>query len=35
MSIVVEIEKLVAPLRDDPESVFEEGDDDEKAPNSW
>jgi hypothetical protein len=35
VSIVVEVEKLVAPLRNDSESVFEEGDDDEKATYSW
>jgi len=35
VSVVIEVEKLVAPLRDDSESVFEEGDDDEKAPYSW
>ena len=33
MSVVVEIEKLVAPLGDDTESIFEEGHNDEKAPN--
>ena len=33
MSVVVEIEKLVVPLRDYSYCVFEEGDDDQKSAN--
>lgn len=35
VSVIVEVEKLVAPLRDDSESVLEEGNDDKKAPYGW
>ena len=31
MPVVVKVEELVVPLRDDAEGVFEEGDDDEES----
>lgn len=33
MSIVIEVKKLVVPLCNDAQGVFEEGDDDQKASN--
>ena len=35
VSVIVEIDELVAPLSDDSERVFQEGDNDEKAANRW
>lgn len=32
---VVEVEQLVVPLRDDPQRIFEEGDDDEETADCW
>ena len=35
MPVVVEVEKLVVPLRKNPYCILEESDDDQKSPNSW
>lgn len=35
VAVVVEIKKLVVPLRDDAQCVFKESDDDEEAANCW
>jgi len=35
VSVVTQVDKLVAPLRDDSESIFEESDDNEESADSW
>lgn len=35
VSVVVEVQKLVAPLCDDAERILQESDDNEESPNRW
>lgn len=35
VSVVVEVGKLVTPLRDDSKRIFEKGDNDEETANGW
>lgn len=35
VSVVLEVDKLIPPLRDDSQGVFEKGDNDEEPPNGW
>lgn len=35
VSVVLEVDKLITPLRDDSQGVFEKGDNDEEPPNGW